>query len=633
MKTILLLLYSFLAISQIPTQEEEEKQSSFDYFLANPLNINLVSEQEMQSSLLFTALQIADFIAYRKQIGSFQSTLELQTIPSWDLEFLRRAQDYLICSLPTPRWWKPSSSTHQILFKTDWTAETKKGFTDPDLKSRVRYVGDRTNQTLRYRGQLNSNLRMGFLLQKDAGEKNLSDFSSGFIEFKSKGRVEKIIVGDFVNQWGQGLVQSGGFSLGKSFESIKATQKFHLGGLAYSSSTEYGFYRGINTTLKLSEYLRIQSFASLRNLDATTGTDSLGQPFLRSRVEDGFHRTTSEISHKNAMQERTAGVNFVYSARSFPLVLQLNSVFTHWSLPKPAGLLGYKKAEWSGQTLRNYSVSFQYPFRNIRLVGEYAYAGKQRYSILQSGATSVSKKTDLSYLFRLYSSGYFSPTSNGLSENAENLNEIGLFLGHSYQINRQWRLSSFVDYFHFPGPKYQVSQSNTYGWEILSRLIWEKRHRARGFIQGKWTRKEEKDLLQISLDGHYVAIKSLDFHLRLMATQTGSEKGYLLLQDTKWDRGKWGIQYRLVWVNSPSYDSRLYAYEPGVPSSFLLPAYFGKAWKTNLVIIYQGNREIQLALKWARINYTDRTEIGSSLDLIEGNQKTDITLQMIYKMH
>ncbi len=632
MKTILLLLYSFLAISQIPTQEEEEKQSSFDYFLANPLNINLVSEQEMQSSLLFTALQIADFIAYRKQIGSFQSTLELQTIPSWDLEFLRRAQDYLICSLPTPRWWKPSSSTHQILFKTDWTAETKKGFTDPDLKSRVRYVGDRTNQTLRYRGQLNSNLRMGFLLQKDAGEKNLSDFSSGFIEFKSKGRVEKIIVGDFVNQWGQGLVQSGGFSLGKSFESIKATQKFHLGGLAYSSSTEYGFYRGINTTLKLSEYLRIQSFASLRNLDATTGTDSLGQPFLRSRVEDGFHRTTSEISHKNAMQERTAGVNFVYSARSFPLVLQLNSVFTHWSLPKPAGL-GYKKAEWSGQTLRNYSVSFQYPFRNIRLVGEYAYAGKQRYSILQSGATSVSKKTDLSYLFRLYSSGYFSPTSNGLSENAENLNEIGLFLGHSYQINRQWRLSSFVDYFHFPGPKYQVSQSNTYGWEILSRLIWEKRHRARGFIQGKWTRKEEKDLLQISLDGHYVAIKSLDFHLRLMATQTGSEKGYLLLQDTKWDRGKWGIQYRLVWVNSPSYDSRLYAYEPGVPSSFLLPAYFGKAWKTNLVIIYQGNREIQLALKWARINYTDRTEIGSSLDLIEGNQKTDITLQMIYKMH
>jgi hypothetical protein len=206
LKTLLLLLCPLFAISQIPTQEEEEKQSSFDYYLANPLNINLVTEIELQSSLLFSAEQITSFLAFRKQIGYFQSILELQTIPSWDLEFLRRIQDFVVCNPTNPSWWKPSSSEHQILFKTDWTAETKKGFTEPDLRSKTRYVGDRTNQILRYRGQLNANLRVGFLVQKDAGEKNLSDFSSGFIEFKSKGILEKVILGDFVNQWGQGLV-------------------------------------------------------------------------------------------------------------------------------------------------------------------------------------------------------------------------------------------------------------------------------------------------------------------------------------------------------------------------------------------------------------------------------------------
>ena len=236
MKTILFLLIPLACFAQIPTQEEEEKQSSFDYYLANPLNINLVSETELQSSLLFNSDQITAFIGFRKQIGSFQSILELQTIPGWDLDFLRRIQDYVVCNPLHPSWWKPNASTHQILFKTDWTAETKKGFTDPDLRSKTRYVGDRTNQTLRYRGQLNANIRIGFLLQKDAGEKDLSDFSSGFIELKSKGIIEKVLLGDFINQWGQGLVQSGGFSLGKSFESIKATQKFNLGGLAYSSS-------------------------------------------------------------------------------------------------------------------------------------------------------------------------------------------------------------------------------------------------------------------------------------------------------------------------------------------------------------------------------------------------------------
>ncbi|MFM6914883.1 MAG: hypothetical protein ACKOUQ_08335, partial [Aquirufa sp.] len=348
--------------------------------------------------------------------------------------------------------------------------------------------------------------------------------------------------------------------------------KFNLGGLAYSSSVEYGYYRGFNATLKLSEFLRIQTFASYRNLDATTGIDSVGQSYLRTRVEDGFHRTSSEISHKDAMQEKTTGANITYSPLRFPLVLQLNGVYTLWSLPKPIGI-GYKQPEWSGNELQNYSLSFQYPFRNIRMVGEFAYSGPRQFSILQSGATSLSKKVDVSYLFRHYAAGYFSPKSNGLSENAENLNEIGLFLGLGYQINKRMKLSSYVDYFRFPGPKYQVVDSNTSGWEFLNRLQWEKRHSARGFIQGKWSRKEDKDLLQISLDGHYVALKSWDFHVRIMASKLSEEIGYLLIQDVKLDQGKWNLQGRFAYINTPSYDTRNYAYEPGVPYSFLLPAY------------------------------------------------------------
>ena len=118
-----------------------------------------------------------------------------------------------------------------------------------------------------------------------------------------------------------------------------------------------------------------------------------------------------------------------------------------------------------------------------------------------------------------------------------------------------------------------------------------------------------------------------------MASKLGDEIGYLLLQDIKWDKGKWNIQGRFAYMNTPSYDTRNYAYEPGVPYSFLLPAYSGKGLKTNLVMAYQLKREIQLAAKWARITYYDRTEIGTGLDLIEASTKTDITLQISYKMH
>ena len=47
---------------------------------------------------------------------------------------------------------------------------------------------------------------------------------------------------------------------------------------------------------------------------------------------------------------------------------------------------------------------------------------------------------------------------------------------------------------------------------------------------------------------------------------------------------------------------------------------------------FQWKREIQLAAKWARITYDDRTEIGSGLDLIQGSTKTDVTIQILYKM-
>jgi hypothetical protein len=128
-------------------------------------------------------------------------------------------------------------------------------------------------------------------------------------------------------------------------------------------------------------------------------------------------------------------------------------------------------------------------------------------------------------------------------------------------------------------------------------------------------------------------LKSWDFHLRAMASKLGSEVGYLILHDIKWDQGKWNLQARIAYINSPTYDTRNYAYEPGVPFSFLLPAYSGKAIKTNLILAFQWNREISVAAKWAQINYQDRSEIGTGLDAIEGTSKTDVTLQISYKMH
>jgi len=81
--------------------------------------------------------------------------------------------------------------------------------------------------------------------------------------------------------------------------------------------------------------------------------------------------------------------------------------------------------------------------------------------------------------------------------------------------------------------------------------------------------------------------------------------------------------------NTSSYDARLYAYEPSLPTAFLLPAYAGHALRSAMVASYALSNRIQLAFKIGRTDYWDRAEIGSSLDVIAGTHKTDVSFQCI----
>lgn len=627
--------------------EEEERQSTYNYYFQNPLNINSVTEVEWNSLSILSKEQKEAFFAHRNRIKEFYSVYELQVIPSFDLTTLRKIQNFVYCSPLKSKLLETQHASHQILLKTDVTLEEKKGFSPPDSRSKVRYLGSAFNQVLRYRGKINSDLRMGILTQKDAGESNWADFSSAFVEIKLPHFVEKIILGDFLNQWGQGLMQSGGFSLGKSYESIKATQRFHLGGLPYSSVGENGFYRGIHSSFRFSQNLQFQAFYSQRKLDATIEKDSIGHSFVKSWDIDGFHRTESEISKKENVTEYSTGGSWQYLASHWPLAIQLNIVNTSYSLPKIASTLAYKKSEWSGQQLYDASLSFQFPWNNVQFMGEMALTWPKSLAFIQGAAFSLSKKIDFSYLARIYSPSYFSPKSQGFGESSSSSNEYGLFLGNQITLNKKSKISSFLDFFLFPEQKYQVSKEQSFGWEFLSRYQWEKRNKRKLFLQLKWTSKESdgpKPLylpsrihqIQVSTDLTQYFQKNFSLHSRIMLHQIisniQSELGFLGLQDIKYKHRNWEISTRMAYFNTPSYDSRLYAYEMSVPYAFSLPAYNGIGFRTVLVIENKVNKHIHLSIKLGRSSYLDREEIGSSYDLILGSHKTDVIVQAVVLM-
>lgn len=641
---VLILTLAFQAIlaQQSDVFADEEKQSNYNYFLQNPLQINEVTADELSALGMLTLAQISTFISHRTQVHYFESIYELQTINGWDLALLRKIKPFLRCNKINKKWHEFHGAKHQLLIRNETTLEEKKGFSPKDARSKTRYLGNSWSHLARYRGQLNAYLRMGALIQKDAGEVNYLDFKSIFIEIKPNRWLDKIIFGDFINQWGQGLVQSGGFSLGKSFESIKATQKFHLGAIPYTSSGETSFYRGLNIQFHLGS-LNFQAFSSIRNLDASLSTDSTdNSKQINSWIEDGYHRTSTEISHQSNVEETAWGGSMQWIHKPTHFAIQFNLSYTLFSLEKSKSILAYKVNSWSGNQVKNYSISFQAPIYTIHFTGEFAWMPENHFSLIQGGAFAASKKVDLSYLLRYYSPSYFSPKAQGIGEGTETTNEVGLFLGNQITFDKRNKLSFYLDIFMFPGLKFEVSQPNSWGWELLSRYQWEKRGKYMFFGQLKWTSKQNdmnrdkialtrNHLLQTSLDLHQFRSKKLNFHTRFMTCLQISantyETGLLILQDVKYQIRSLGIQLRIGFVSSSSYDSRLYAYEVGVPLSFSIPAYYGHGFRNCLVLDYKWTKNSVFSLKMARTNYLDRDEIGSSLDLIRGSHKTDVTFQ------
>lgn len=625
-------LFPYLLLAQNSIELTEEKQGILAYYQQNPIDINEVTEVELLAMGILHATQIEAFFHHRKLIGRFNSKFELQTIPHWDMLTLHTMQSLLICREVHKRLTQPENSEHQIILRSENTLEQKIGFSDPSNRSKIRYLGNPIRSLIRYRGTWNSYFRAGLLMSKDAGETQYNDFTSAFLEFKDTRGHFKLILGDFINQWGQGLVQSGSFSLGKSYESIRATQKFHGGALPYTSSGETEFYRGLNLQSTFQN-IQGQLYFSSRKKDLILSKDS---SYFRSFQLDGLHRTPNEIGRQNRLQEFAAGVNLRYLNQHSQWAFA--HTWTQWNyLFQPLNTL-----DWRGQTLINSSLSYISQQGNIRIAGEVAHTATSAWAMIHAVSWAVNKKTDLSGIIRMYQAGYFSPMANAISENSSNKNEWGLFVGHQYQRTKYQRISSYLDVFRFPKNSSIQWASDKIGWELLSRFQWDRRKLGHYFTQLKWTHKNLKDsnvrilphdFYQVSFDWN-MPIKRFEWHGRVMWSHIHSkiqkESGYLFLNDLSYRYKHLKIEMRTAWIWSGSYDTRLYAYEPSLPFSFLLPAYYDPSTRNLCLIEYKGFNNLSIAIKIARTDYFQKDVIGSGLDTITASHKTDIGIQVAY---
>ena len=111
------------------------------------------------------------------------------------------------------------------------------------------------------------------------------------------------------------------------------------------------------------------------------------------------------------------------------------------------------------------------------------------------------------------------------------------------------------------------------------------------------------------------------------------EKGYLVYQDIEYKALSFPLSFstRFALFETDSYDARIYAYENDVLYSFSIPAYQNKGTRYYLVLKYHISKGIDVWLRFAQTFHSNKETIGSGLEEINGNVKSEVKAQVRFK--
>ena len=89
--------------------------------------------------------------------------------------------------------------------------------------------------------------------------------------------------------------------------------------------------------------------------------------------------------------------------------------------------------------------------------------------------------------------------------------------------------------------------------------------------------------------------------------------------------------FRYAIFDTDNYDSRIYAYENDLLYEFSIPSYFNRGFRTYLNLRYRINRNLTAEARISRTYLNNEDSIGSALDEINGNKRTDVKAQLRFK--
>ncbi|WP_373825060.1 ComEA family DNA-binding protein [Bacteroides heparinolyticus] len=629
----------------------EDELQELSRLLQEPLNLNAATKSQLEQFPFLTDIQIENLLAYIYLHGQMQTVYELQLVAEMDKHTIELLLPFVcVQTVKVESRGYPALKTilkcgrHETLARLDLPFYTRKGY----AKS---YLGPSPYHSMRYAFGYGDYLQTGITGEKDAGEpmfalhngKGYDSYSYYFI-IRNLGRLKALALGNYRLSFGQGLVLSTDFRLGKTFS--LSTAEHRAGGIRKHASTdEYNYFRGAAATVQVVPSLELSAFYSHRFMD---GVVKEGE--IASIYKTGLHRTQKEADKANAFTFQLMGGNLTYEKKT--LKVGATGICYFFDRPYEPKLKGYTRYNLHGTAFYNVGVDYQYRLGRVAWVGE-AAIGKQGYALLNRWKYDFSPDYRLLLVHRYYSFDYWAMFARSFGESNAPQNENGWYLAAEAAPFARWRFFASIDMFSFPWWRYRISKPSQ-GTDVMFQATYSPKPDLSMYLNYRYKRKERdvtgnrgavtspihhhRFRYRLSYaPGSFTFRTTIDYnHFRQQDKATyhfDGRDGYQCTQSCAYSSPSFPLSFALqaAYFDTDDYDSRIYASERGLLYTFSTPSFFGRGWRYSAVLRYDVSKTFMLLAKFGQTVYEDRETIGSGNDMINGNRKSDLQMQLRVK--
>ncbi|MCK5703939.1 MAG: helix-hairpin-helix domain-containing protein, partial [Cyclobacteriaceae bacterium] len=149
-------------------------------------------------------------------------------------------------------------------------------------------------------------------------------------------------------------------------------------------------------------------------------------------------------------------------------------------------------------------------------------------------------------------------------------------------------------------------------------------------------RIEPKIYNRVLLDMNYMINSIFSTKTRIQHTNVNfnSEKstGFILAQDVIYTRQKLSLSARFALFDTDNYDNRQFIYERDLLYVYSIPSFYNQGVRYYILGRFNVTKSILLWIKFAQTKYYALEEIGSGLEEINGDTKSNLSFQVRIKL-